>query len=201
MDPRVALLLGAIILHRTPDANDANDKGQAGRGQVLPDIPDEIGHHCAVLVVATRLVPFGVGPAVDHVIPALEPNKARQFIALLGIVARNHPANVGEHFLHVIHHESVIKAGRCGLLGLDRRDILALLPEGLELGLVELVGSRAGRTEIGVEAFASPCGLDDQNRLVEEFLQIEAEGEFGTDLGTPLFRAKASRQQAGFLLL
>ena len=37
------------------------------------------------------------------------------------------------------------------------------------------------RTEVGVETFAAPCGFDEENGFLAEFLHRDAEGEFGAD--------------------
>ena len=56
--------------------------------------------------------------AIDHVIESLEPHKAREFVALCGIIFRIDPLGVGEHLFHMLDHQAVIVAGGLCFFGL-----------------------------------------------------------------------------------
>ena len=79
-------------------------------------------------------------------------------------------------------HQAVGVPGDPGLLGPDGLDVLPLLAESFQVRLVEVVGAGARRAEVGVQALPAPGGLDDQDRLVQQLLRVDAEGELGTDL-------------------
>ena len=81
---------------------------------------------------------------------------------------------------------------------------LVLLYLALLLGLLVLPGCRegvsgGGGAEVGVEAFATPCGLDEEDGCFGRFLQGEAEGEFGADFRTVLTGAESGGEFAGLL--
>ena len=126
----------------------------------------------------------------------MEPCKARQFIALRGIVVRHDAFDVGEHGFHMLDHQPVIDAGLLFLRGLDGCEVLPLLLETGELRFIEDIGPGAWRAEVGVQALAAPCGLDEQDRPVNELLHVEAKSELRSDLGPVLARAEAGCQLA-----
>ena len=196
----VSLRLWSVLLDRAADAEDADHERQPRRVEVAADIADEVREDLAVGVVAALLPAVRVRAAIDHVVPALEPHEARKLVAARGIVPGHHARNVGEHGADMPDHLAVEDAGRGILLGARLLGVDATLAQTLELGLVELVATCAWRTEVGVQALATPRGLDEQDRLVEQARDGDAEAELGPDLLTALASTEASGQLADLLV-
>jgi hypothetical protein len=71
-----------------------------------------------------------------------------------------------------------------------------LIPHVLNLP-GQLVWPGTGRAEFGVERSATPCGFDNQNRLLQFFLHENSEGELRPDIAAHLGRSISTRAKAG----
>ena len=110
-----------------------------------------MGERVAVLIVTSWFSTVRIGAAVDHVVPALEPNESGQLIAHLGIVVRIDPLDVCKHVFYMVNHQSIVVTGRRRPLFTNLANVFALLTEVLELTFVEFVRAGAWRTKIRVE--------------------------------------------------
>ena len=98
----------------------------------------------------------------------------------------------------MVDHEVIVFAGG--------RDFYLFLIGRVELvffvfGIGGHIGTGAGRAEIRMQRLATPGGLDEQHRLLDQFVHIDAEGEFRADfvtgLGGVLSGAEACGEFAG----
>ena len=79
----------------------------------------------------------------------------------------------------MLNHVAVERASVFALVG------LFLFYSSFATGQLEVapyVWPGAGRTEIRVQTLAAPGGLDDQNRLAQQLLHVNAKSEFRTKL-------------------
>ena len=150
-----------------------------------------MSHDFAVVVVASGLIAFGIDVTSNHVVPALEPNEASEFVTSISIVIGIDAFDVGQDLLHVFKHQSVVVAGGCNFVGFDLRDVLLLLFELRDLFVAEHEWASAWWSEVCVDALAAPRGLDDQNRFTECLVRVDTECEFGANLWTAAFCAEA----------
>ena len=194
MDACIPFLIRAVLGDRTARAHYADNEGQLGRLQVLTHIADEVREIFAVARIPARLAARGIGAAVDHIVPALKPHKARQLIAGLGIVGGIHAFDVTKHFADVLEHQPIIHAGAFSSSLTLGSDILVALFEIIDLLLVELIRPRARRPEVCVQRFATPRGLDQKNWFADVLLHGNPEGQFRSDLRFAPARAVADGQ-------
>ena len=191
----VTQLVGTVFGRWSTDAQNAYHKRQLWSIQILPYIADEVSQCTAVLIVASWLVAIWISPSVDHIVPALEPSKSGDLVADGSIVFGDDSLEVTEYKFHMIDHLAVVHPGLLGFICLDRSKILTLFLQVAKESFVEDVRTCARWAKVRVQAFASPRGLDDQNRCVGQFLHGQSEGKLGPDFFGG--RAKASRQLAG----
>ena len=83
-------------------------------------------------------------------------------------------------------HETVVVAAGLHLVRLHLLEIQAALLVDLHLVIIELIGSRAGRAEVGVQRLAAPGRLDEEDGLLQLLLHVDPEGKLGADLA-PIF--------------
>ena len=145
----------------------------------------------AVRIVTTGLAARGIGAAIDHVVPALKPNEARQLVPGIRIVFRAHTLDVTEHFADVFEHEPIINAGALGA--------------GLAQGGLRVLGVNHGDSQHGVLT-------DRVGQLTTDFFvnlldmgiawkQVDGEGDetyVGTDRATDEKKWTATRTDLVF---
>ena len=78
----VALLVFSVFRDRSSDAQHSDHKGHLRHFQILSDVPDKVGEHLAVGIVSARFIAVGINASVNHIVPALEPDKAGQLMTI-----------------------------------------------------------------------------------------------------------------------
>ena len=177
-----------IFLQRSTDSHYSDYKLHLRCIEILSNISNKMSQTIRIRIIPSRLAAIRISPTGHHIIPSLKPGKTGKFISILWIVTRINSLDIREYPFYMIHHQTIEFTGLLSLVCFDFLNVFSTSLEIFQFIFIEYIRSCRRRAKISMNRFPSPRGFDNENRLFQCFLGIDAKSIFGPDFFSHLLR-------------